>query len=429
MRTRNLLLTIGLGLVLAAGCGQKFRHQEGKTFTALHGYADKVVLVGGDVMEGTVTKQTNSMVVLEHPDLGRVEIPRNRIESVQISAPDMEIKLTDGQTLRGKIVEESDSAIVLGHKDLGRITIPRERIASSKVELPQAKVRLAGGDTIDGRVLQRTDSAIVMEHPTLGRIEIPRERIDSLEIEAPGARTARSAGPLDPQMRKLAAWTSREKEKGWGYSLDVSWNSSAGNTDEQVARFGSQVSRTRPDRRQQMDVSYYRKISDGELSDNKLTLGYVHDWLNPQSPWFWFAMARFDYDEFESWQKRANAQGGPGYHLVNTETLTLDGLLGLGGRKEWGSENDKTKLEGLLGADFQWKVTDKSTLTFSPYFFPVVGDLGDLRTRIAGEWSYLFGKDMNLNFFVGTLYEYQTINDPDKDPEDVRVYLGLRFGF
>ena len=429
MRTRDWLSIVGLGLVLVAGCGPKYRYQEGKTFTASHGYADKVVLVGGDVVEGTVTKQTNSVVVLEHPDLGRIEIPRNRITSVQIGAPNMEIKLAEGETLRGKIVEESESAVILDHQDLGRITIPRERIASSKVELPQAKVRLAGGDTIDGRVLQRTDSAIVMEHPTLGRIEIPRERIDSLEIEASGARTARSVGPLDPQMRKLAAWTSREKEKGWGYSLDVSWNSSSGNTDEQVARFGTQLSRKRPDQRQQMDVSYYRKISDGELSDNKLTLGYVHDWLNPKSPWFWFAMVRFDYDEFESWQKRANAQGGPGYHLVNTDSLTLDGRLGLGARKEWGSENDKAKLESLLGADLQWKVTDKSTLTFAPYFFPVVGDLGDLRARISGEWSYLFGKDMNLNFFVGALYEYQTVNDLNKSPSDLRVYLGLRFGF
>lgn len=429
MRTCNLLFIIGLGLVLAAGCGQKYRHEEGRTFTASHGYADKVVLVGGDVMEGTVTKQTNSVVVLEHPDLGRIEIPRNRVASVQIDSPDMEIKLANGETLRGKIVQESDSAIVLDHKDLGRITIPRERIASSKVELPQAKVRLAGGDTIDGRVLQRTDSAIVIEHPTLGRLEIPRERIDSLEVKAPAAPTEPRVGLLDPQVRKLAAWTSRQKEKGWGYSLDLSWNSSTGNSDEQVMRVGSQVSRKSLDRREQMDLSYYRKVSDGDLSDNKLTLGYVHDWLNPESVWFWFGMGRFDYDEFESWQQRANAQGGPGYHLVKTDTMTLDGRLGLGARKEWGSENDKAKLESLLGTDFQWKVTDKSTVTFSPYFFPVVGDLGDLRARVTAEWNYLFGKEMNLNFFVGTLYEYQTITDPDKSPEDLRVYLGLRFGF
>jgi hypothetical protein len=58
-----------------------------------------------------------------------------------------------------------------------------------------------------------------------------------------------------------------------------------------------------------------------------------------------------------------------------------------------------------------------------------VGDLDDYRARVAGEWSYLFGPEMSLNFLVGTLYEYQSISDPEKTHGDLRVYLGLRFGF
>jgi len=394
-----------------------------------YGYADKVVLVGGDVMEGTVTKQTNSVVILEHSDLGRVEIPRNRIESIQIDVPDVEITLTDGKTLRGKIVEESDSAIVLDHKDLGRITIPRERIASSEVGLPQATIRLAGGDTIEGRVLQRTDSAIVIEHPTLGRIEIPRERIDSLEIRAPAAQKEQRVGPFDPYMRKLAAWTSRQKEKGWGYGFDISLDTSSGNTNEQVSRLGTYVSRELPERRTKLDLSYYRKFSDDALSDNKVTVGYGHDWLDPESVWFWFALGRYDYDAFESWQQRANIQGGPGYHLIRTDNVMLNSRLGLGARKERGSENDDAKLEALFGTDFRWKMTDKSNFTLAPYVYSVVGDLDDYRARVAGEWSYLFGPEMSLNFLVGALYEYQSISDPDKTHGDLRVYLGLRFGF
>lgn len=419
-------------------CGSLVRHGRGLQlavlaaiglFAASHGYADKVVLVGGDIMEGTVTKQTNSVVVLEHNDLGRIEIPRNRVESIQIDTADVEIKLTDGKTLRGKIVQENDSTIVLDHKDLGRITIPRERIVSSEVGLPQAKISLAGGDTIEGRVLQRTDSAIVIEHPTLGRLEIPRERIDSLEIKAPAIQKQQRVGPLDPYLRKLAAWTSRQKEKGWGYGFDVSLDTSSGNTNEQVSRIGTHVSRELPEQRAKLDLSYYRKFSDDALSDNKVTVGYTHDRLNPESVWFWFGMARYDYDQFESWQQRANAQGGPGYHLVRTDNLMLNSRLGLGARKEWGSENDRAKLEGLIGTDFRWEMTDKSSITLAPYVYSVVGDLDDYRARITGEWSYLFGPEMSLNFLVGTLYEYQSIADPGKNHGDLRVYLGLRFGF
>lgn len=189
------------------------------------------------------------------------------------------------------------------------------------------------------------------------------------------------------------------------------------------------MGRERPDTKAEFDVSYYRKVSDDALTDHKITAGYVHDWLDPESVWFWFALARYDYDEFESWRQRANAQIGPGYHLIASDDRMLDIRLGLGARREWGSENDGAKAEGLVGADFRWKITDSQTCTFAPYFFPVVGDLDDYRARITGEWSFLFSKEMLLSFLVGTLYEYQSIVDPGNTHGDLRVYLGLRYGF
>lgn len=391
--------------------------------------ADKIILTDGDIIEGVITKQGRSVVVLQHSDLGRMEIPRNRIKSLTIDTPDVEVVLTDGDTIQGKLVKEDESGIVLEHRDLGRMEIPRDRIASSTVEATEATVVLTGGDTIEGRLVERTDLAIVLEHPTLGRLEIPRQRIDSLKIKEPEFKKEEKVGWIDPQLRKLAAKTSRLKEKGWGASVDFSMHSSTGNTQEQSTRFGGHVERELIDTRGILDTSYYHKIKEGEITDNKFTLGYSHDWLDPESIWFYFMSGRFDYDEFESWQKRANGQVGPGYHLVETDELTLDIRLGLGARKEWGSQNNNPKFEGLIGADFEWEITDRQIVTFSPHFFPVVGDLDDYRARVAGEWRFLFDKDMNLSFLIGTLYEYQSVVDPEKEHGDLRVYLGLQFGF
>ncbi len=178
-----------------------------------------------------------------------------------------------------------------------------------------------------------------------------------------------------------------------------------------------------------MDLSYYRKTKGSEMSDNKLTVGMGHDWILPESRWFYFVHSRYDYDQFESWHQRANGQVGPGYHLIETDDINLKGLLGLGLRKEWGSQNNDLKVEGLIGADFEWEVTDRQILKISPQFFPVIGDLADYRTRISGEWRFLFDKDMNLSFLIGTLYEYQSMVDPGKDRGDLRIYLGLGYGF
>jgi ribosome maturation factor RimP len=395
-----------------------------------HSYADKVVLNDGDVIEGVVTRQDRNSIVLEHSDLGRMEIPRSRIKTLTIDTPDVEVVLKDGDSVQGRLVKEDESSIILEHKDLGRLEIPRERIASSKADVPDATVELAGGDTIEGKLVERSDYAIILEHPNLGRIEIPRERIDALKIKEPEfVRKDEETGWFDSELRKLSAKTSRLKEKGWKASVDLSLDSSSGNTEEEAARFGSHVKRELIDRRLAMDMSYYRKVSENDLTDNKFTLGLVRDWLYPESVWFWFLMGRFDYDEFESWEQRVNAQVGPGYHLIMSNDMRLDLRLGLGPRREWGSENNDVKAEGLIGADFVWDIASKQKCTFSPYFFPVVGDLDDYRARISGEWRFLFDKDMNLSFLIGTLYEYTSLVDPDKDHGDLRTYLGLQFGF
>ena len=392
-------------------------------------FADKVFLIDGDIIEGVITKQDNATVVLEHSDLGRMEIPRSRIKSLMIDTPDVEVVLTDGDTIQGRLVKEDESTIVLEHKDLGRIKIPKDRIASSTIEASDATVVLAGGDTIEGKLVERTDSAIVLEHTNLGRLEIPRERIDSLKVKAPEFKKEEKSGWFDPELRKLGAKASRLKEKGWKPSIDLSLDSSTGNTAEQSMRFGGHLSRKLSDRRDALDTSYYYKVKEGDVTDNKFTIGYIHDRLDPESVWFYFAYYKFDYDEFESWQQRANVLAGPGYHLIKSDNMRLDARLGLGPRKEWGSENDNVELEAAIGGDFEWEINEKEKLKGSSYFIPTVGDLDDYRGIISAEWRFLFDTEINLSFVVGTLYEYQSLVDPGKNHGDVRTYLGLRFDF
>ena len=393
------------------------------------GLADKIELIDGDTLVGIVTREGLSKIVLEHSDLGRMEIPKDRIKSMKIDTPEVEVILIDGDTIQGKLIKDDESGIVLQHADLGRVEIPRDQIASSTIAGAEATVVLAAGDTIKGRVLERSDSSIVLKHANLGRIEIPREHIDSIKIKEPELKREENPGLFDAQLRKLGAKASRSKEKGWNASIDLSLNTSSGNTEEQSMRFGSHIKRELPTLRGKMDISYYRKVKEGDLTDNKLTLGLGRDWLDPESVWFWFLQGRFDYDEFESWEQRANAQIGPGYHLIQNDHFVLDARLGLGPRREWGSQNDNLKAEALVGMDFEWQINNKQTFNVSPYFFPVAGDLDDYRARVAGEWRVLFDSQINLNFVVGGLYEYQSIVDQDKDNGDLRMYVGLRFGF
>lgn len=318
------------------------------------------------------------------------------------------VVLTDGDIIEGVVTKLDRSAVVLEQSDLSRIVIPRSHIESITIVTPDADVSPVVGGTTQGRRVEENEPGIVPE---------------------PASKNEQNVGRFDPKLRELSAKTSRLKEKGWTASVDFSMNSSTGNTDEQTMRFGSHVERALADRKGAMDLSFYHKIKEGKVSDNKVTIGGVRDWLYPESVWFWFFHGRFDYDQFESWRERANAQAGPGYHLIQNGDVTLDLRSGLGPRREWGSANNNLKLEGLVGADFEWKIINTHTLKVSPYFFSVADDLDDYRARISGEWRSRFDSDMNLSFLVGTLYEYQSVADSGKSHGDLRTYLGLRWGF
>jgi len=400
--------------------------------------AETVVLVSGDTMHGEITKATDSSVVFVHSIFGETEIPKDQIAS-----------------------------IIVVHDVLGKIAICPDQ-AAPLIEGKEAveTIVLAGGDAIHGKITAKTDMSIVLAHPALGRLEIAKDRIMSITVVhgilgpvttckdwdkslgagKPGVQSPDEKTPVkeekkpkteeekaklwfDPEFGKLNAAASKLKKKKWKISLDVSWNSTSGNTDETTARLGSHIKRELPRERIAIDASYYRKESDGEQTDNKFTGGVIHDWLNPGSRWFFFATGRFDYDAFESWEERGSAHIGPGYNLIKSDDVQLDWRCGAGGRKEFGSKNNDLKLEGLAGLDFKWKLSEKQSFDASYWYLPVLTDTSDYRTRATVNWRYRLAKELNLSLVAGLLHEFQSITDPGDDDTDTRTFLGIQVEF
>ena len=50
-------------------------------------FADSVTVTGGDVLKGTIVSESDKSVTLDHPSLGRIEIARDRIVTIDRSAP------------------------------------------------------------------------------------------------------------------------------------------------------------------------------------------------------------------------------------------------------------------------------------------------------------------------------------------------------
>ncbi|MFQ5527763.1 MAG: DUF481 domain-containing protein, partial [Thermoanaerobaculia bacterium] len=255
------------------------------------------------------------------------------------------------------------------------------------------EVELVGGDVLRGTVVEQTDTHVLLEHSALGRLQIARDQITSLVVDTPPAEEGAGAEPLEKADKK--------KDKKWTSHLSLTFNGASGNTEENSFRIGGRSRRETPATRLRLDAAYYVSTSAGVVDNNKFTSGIVHDWLRPESPWFLFTSARYDYDQFESWGQRINAKGGPGYHLIAKDNFDLALRVGIGPKKEFGSQNNDWFAEGLVGVDLNWKMPNRQSFDVSSAIFPIVDDPEDFRTRTTVNWAIKVADGSDLSLSAG----------------------------
>jgi putative salt-induced outer membrane protein YdiY len=299
------------------------------------------------------------------------------------------------------------------------------------------EVIMVGGDVLHGRIVAMNEDVIVLTHDVVGRVRIPQSGVASFTRDHPDEQLAE----LDPTLAAQVSPTDSSPEPAppvvpidpnagtWKSSLDVGLDIETGNTDESKLNVGFETGITSQLARAKIEGRYYYKISDSETSDNKLNIAATRDWLNLDSKWFTFVQGVYDFDQFESWRHRASTHGGPGYHLVKTEDYFLNVRGGAGIRKEWGSDNDSVKFEGLASLNFEWNITDRQHLRLSGTIFPVLDNFSDVRSREVLSWRYQLDNDSPLNLTVRLIHEYQSKVDPGKDKNDTRFLIGLSLDF
>lgn len=428
--------------------------------------AETVVLVRGDAIHGEITEKTDSSIILIHKVLGKLEIPKDQIASITVvhdvlgeieisqdqlfsltsGKPEVEtVVLVRGDIMYGKITEQTDSTIILVHKVLGKLEISKDQIANIKVvhdvlgeiTIPKDQIfSLATGkpdaENSEEKTSQEVSKDQIISSSTVESYkQKPEETTAVVKMQDYQQTKVEEDEKIwfEPEFERLNSLAGRLKKQKWSFSLDFSMNTTSGNTNEDTTRLGTHIKRTLPRERTTFDGAYYHKKNTGKVTDNELTIGLLKDWLNPGSRWFFFGSGRADYDEFESWEKRANIQVGPGYNLITSDDMLLNLRLGAGGRKEWGSQNDNLKFEGLAGIDFEWELTDKQSIETGIWFFPVITDFDDYRTRSHLNWRYKLSKESDISLLFGVLHETQSIVDPGDDDSDTRVYTGIQLGF
>lgn len=298
------------------------------------------------------------------------------------------------------------------------------------------EVVLLNSDRLQGIVLEETDKHVVLQHSVLGRLTLPREKVQAVFKEKVKTVPALEVVQAKPEPQKEIE-PLPERQDGpflsflanWESQLEAGASVATGNTEKANIYLRFKTT-TKNERRQwDYDASYYRDQTDGDVSTHKFTTGLKHEWFIDESPWSIFAQGRFDYDEFQSWDKRVSAAAGAGYLWIDQEDLTVKFKLGAGATREFGSNDDNVIPELLAGFETKWQITDNQKFEAGSTIFPELTDIGEYRIVSNAAWVIDLNTVDKISLKVGVENEYQSQVDPGVKHNDFRLYSAIVFKF
>lgn len=277
---------------------------------------------------------------------------------------------------------------------------------------------LSSGETIRGSLVEQTEDLLVIDHAILGRLSVARGDLATTSDSASGSN-------LDATLEIQTDVSPAE----WQSKFDFGFSVSTGNTDTQDLNFGITSKRKDAETRTKLDARYFWGATGGDRNTNKATAGVINDWFVPDSKWLYFADARFDYDEFNSWETRVSGHVGAGYHLIDEEDFDLTLRAGIGGFHEFNSPREEFIPEALFGGELDWQIDDRQTFSMNATIYPDLDDSGEFRAVSGANWSYALSDDSNLKLNVGLYDEYQSKVGMGVEHNDLKIYGGLSFDF
>lgn len=296
------------------------------------------------------------------------------------------------------------------------------------------QITLSNGDVLKGKIVEKNDSQIVLEHPVLGRVTAATANVTAVVFEAPPAPAADTpqpvadGAPLPPPEWKDGTWFDQFR-KDWKSHLDFGTTATRGNTHTTNLYVAFTTKRETDTDRDIVDLSYSYATNKGVATESRFTAGIHHDWLFQDSPWSIFAEGRYDFDDFASYDHRVRGAAGVGYDAFKTEDMRLTLRAGAGALKEFGSNNDKVRPEGLLGVEYAWTISERQSLNAAFTYYPNFDNITEYRAVATLDWRLKIDQMDGLSVKVGIKDEYNSLIDPGKYHNDLQIITALGLDF
>jgi putative salt-induced outer membrane protein YdiY len=250
--------------------------------------------------------------------------------------------------------------------------------------------------------------------PVAGQGEFP------IEVPRP------MGGPIVGPNGKIMTGLDKPKSP-WMGGVEFGLNGSEGNVDILKLRGGVDVRYDDGDNLFLLNALYVFTHHDDEMIEQKGLLT-ARDELAIADRWAWYAQGTLEYDEFRNVNFRVAAHNGLSLTAMRNPGTVLRLRAGLGTEREFGGDSNDWAPEGQFGADYELRLTKRTSLVAAGDYYPRLDNFRHFRVR--GRVSLDMQVDPELNLFirVGAMERYDS--DPfgsRKSDLDYFTTLMLRF--
>lgn len=290
------------------------------------------------------------------------------------------------------------------------------------------EVELVTGEVLKGSNVVQEEGRVKIDHPVLGRIDLASSSVRAVRRDG-ASDLAAAIASMPAGIGGDDAAGAPAKEPQWKFRIEVGVNGTSGNTRTQDIHLGGGALLEQEEHRWKFDAQYARSKTAGVKTTDQWFVQGLKDWMWKDSRWIAFVTARYDADKFQAWDKRVSLGAGAGYKVVDEADLKVRLRAGLNETKEFGSDTDQWRTEGLLGIDMSRKINDSQNLEASATYYPDFRDSPEYRVVSSVAWSIKLSQTEALSLKIGVQDEYDSHRENPFKRNDLKYYAALLYEF
>jgi len=158
-------------------------------------------------------------------------------------------------------------------------------------------------------------------------------------------------------------------------------------------------------------------------------LVYLRDEVPFVDQFAYFAQGQLEYDEFRPVLFRLAAHNGISFTALRDGMMMFKVRAGLGTAREFYSANKEWVPEAQFGADFEYRITERTTLTAVADYYPDLYDFSHYRIRGRISLDFLIDPELNLVLRIGAMERYDSQTSPGYRKSDLDYFMSFMFRF